>query len=71
MDLSSKGILSEVYAALKEKGYDPISQIAGYLITEDPTYITNHNQARALIRKIDRDALLRALLSEYLSDCTE
>lgn len=71
MDLSPKGILSEVYAALKEKGYDPISQIAGYLITEDPTYITNHNQARALIRKIDRDALLRALLSEYLSDCTE
>lgn len=71
MDLSPKGILSEVYAALKEKGYDPISQIAGYLITEDPTYITNHNQAHALIRKIDRDALLRALLSEYLSDCTE
>ena len=55
-------ILTSVYESLKEKGYDPINQIVGYILSEDPTYITNHNNARTLIRKIDRDELLQVLL---------
>ena len=51
-------ILTSVYEALREKGYDPINQIVGYILSEDPTYITNHNHARTLICKIDRDELL-------------
>lgn len=54
-------ILSTVYRALEEKGYNPINQIVGYILSEDPTYITNHNNARTLIRKIDRDELLQVL----------
>ena len=60
-------ILLSVYEALKEKGYDPINQIVGYILSEDPTYITNHNQARTLIRKIDRDELLQILVRKYLN----
>ena len=56
-----------VYNALKEKGYNPISQIVGYILSEDPTYITTHNNARNLIRKIDRDTLLQSLVKYYLS----
>lgn len=59
-------ILSTVYAALEEKGYNPINQIVGYILSEDPTYITNHNSARTLIRKIDRDELLQVLVRAYL-----
>ena len=59
-------ILRGVFNALNEKGYNPINQIVGYIISEDPTYITNHNNARALIRKLDRDELLATLLREYL-----
>ena len=55
-----------VYDALKEKGYNPINQIVGYILSEDPTYITTHNNARSLIRKIDRDELLQVLLCSYL-----
>ena len=55
-----------VYNALKEKGYDPISQIVGYILSEDPTYITTHNNARSLIRRLDRDELLQALVKNYL-----
>ena len=55
-----------VYDALKEKGYNPINQIVGYILSEDPTYITTHNNARSLIRKIDRDELLQVLLRSYL-----
>jgi len=62
----NKMIVQEVYAALLEKGYNPINQIVGYLLSEDPTYITNHKNARSLIRKIDRDDLLGAMLREYL-----
>lgn len=51
---------------LKEKGYNPINQIVGYLLSEDPTYITNHNNARSLIRKIDRDELMQELVAHYL-----
>ena len=59
-------ILLTVYQALEEKGYNPINQIVGYILSEDPTYITNHNNARALIRKLDRDELLQTLLKSYL-----
>ncbi len=59
-------ILTEVYNALNEKGYNPISQIVGYLLSEDPTYITTHNNARSLVRRIDRDELLQILVKEYL-----
>lgn len=59
--------LKTVYNALVEKGYNPINQIVGYILSEDPTYITNHNNARALIRKLDRDELLTALLKCYLN----
>lgn len=59
--------LRTVYNALVEKGYNPINQIVGYILSEDPTYITNHNNARALIRKLDRDELLTALLKRYLN----
>ena len=62
----NKMILQEVYAALLEKGYNPINQIVGYLLSEDPTYITNYKNARSLIRKIDRDDLLGAMLRDYL-----
>ena len=61
-------ILQQVYAALKEKGYNPVNQLVGYILSEDPTYITTHNGARALIRKVDRDDLLQALLRSYLDD---
>lgn len=59
-------IMSTVYASLKENGYDPINQLVGYIFSEDPTYITNRNNARGLIRKIDRDELLRTLVKSYL-----
>ena len=61
-----KRILTTVYDVLKEKGYNPINQIVGYLLSEDPTYITNHNNARSLIRKIDRDELMQELVAHYL-----
>lgn len=63
-----KRILLAVYDALKEKGYNPISQIVGYILSEDPTYITTHNNARSLIRRIDRDELLKAMVRSYLGE---
>ena len=60
--------LVTVYNALKEKGYNPINQIVGYILSEDPTYITTHNNARSLIHKIDRDELLQDLVHSYLFD---
>ena len=62
-DLEIKAILASVYQALQEKGYNPVNQIVGYILSEDPTYITNHNNARALIRKVDRDELLQTLVA--------
>ena len=59
--------LKEVYDALKEKGYNPINQIVGYILSEDPTYITTHQGARNKIRKLDRDDILRSLLKNYLA----
>ena len=67
-DLEIKAILSSVYQALQEKGYNPINQIVGYILSEDPTYITTHNNARSLIRKLDRDELLQVLVKHYLSN---
>jgi uncharacterized protein (UPF0297 family) len=63
-----KQILTQVYRSLTEKGYNPINQIVGYILSEDPTYITNHNNARALICKLDRDELLQELVRHYLFD---
>ena len=59
-------IIFEVYAAMKEKGYNPVNQIVGYIISGDPTYITSHNNARALISRIERDDILEELLKAYL-----
>ena len=65
-DRELKMILSMVYEALSEKGYNPINQIVGYLLTEDPTYITNYNNARSMICKLDRDELMQQLVRDYL-----
>ena len=59
-------ILRSEFDALSEKGYNPINQIVGYLLTEDPTYITNYNNARSMICKIDRDELMQSLVRDYL-----
>ena len=66
-DLEIKAILSSVYQALQEKGYNPINQIVGYILSEDPTYITTDKNARAMIRKVDRDELLQTLVRYYLN----
>ena len=65
-NLNTKEIMKQVYAALSESGYNPVSQIVGYILSEDPTYITSHNNARALIRRVDRDELLQELVKTYL-----
>lgn len=61
-----KNILDDVYMALKEKGYHPINQIVGYIISGDPTYITSHSGARSKIRKLERDEILEELVAHYL-----
>ena len=66
-DEEIKAILTAVYNALQEKGYNPINQIVGYILSEDPTYITNYNNARSLIRRLDRDELLQELVKKYLA----
>ena len=60
-------IVQQVYDALKEKGYNPVNQLVGYILSEDPTYITTYKNARSLIRKVDRDDLLQAMLRSYLN----
>ena len=65
-DQEIKDILTSVYNSLQEKGYTPINQIVGYILSEDPTYITNYNNARSLICRLDRDELLQELLTSYL-----
>ena len=67
-DQEMKALLTTVYSALSEKGYNPINQIVGYLLSEDPTYITTHKNARALLRKLDRDDILQAIVKDYLRD---
>ena len=66
-EMEMKKNLQSVYDALTEKGYNPINQIVGYILSEDPTYITTHKNARNLIRRIDRDELLQELVKNYLS----
>ena len=65
-DAEIREVLTKVYEALSEKGYNPLNQLVGYIISEDPTYITNHKNARSLIRRIDRDELMGALVRNYL-----
>lgn len=65
-DRDIRAIMNAVYNALSEKGYNPINQLVGYLLSEDPTYITNYKNARSLIRKVDRDELLNCLIRYYL-----
>ena len=67
-DKEIREVLTSVYRALKEKGYNPINQLVGYILSEDPTYITTHHNARSLIRRIDRDELLQAMVKDYLKD---
>ena len=67
-DKEIREILTSVYRALKEKGYNPINQLVGYILSEDPTYITTYQGARANIRRIDRDDLLQVLLKNYLGE---
>ena len=67
-DNEIRQILTEVYAALKQKGYNPINQIVGYILSEDPTYITTYGGARTKICKIDRDDLLQVLVKSYLNE---
>ena len=62
-----KEILTSVYHSLVVKGYNPINQIVGYIVSEDPTYITNYNNSRAIISKIDRDELLRTLVEDFIA----
>ncbi|SHJ57633.1 Uncharacterized protein, UPF0297 family [Clostridium cavendishii DSM 21758] len=62
----TKAILTEVYDSLQEKGYNPVNQLVGYLISGDPTYITNYNGARALVRKLERDEILEEVIKAYL-----
>jgi len=65
-NVDTKELLKEVYEALTEKGYNPINQIVGYILSGDPTYITSHNGARNLIRKIERDELLEKIVKNYI-----
>ena len=62
----TKSILNDVYTALKEKGYNPINQLVGYLISGDPSYITSYNGARSLLRKLERDEILEEVIKSYL-----
>ena len=64
--IKAKELLKEVYEALAEKGYNPINQIVGYILSGDPTYITSHNNARNLIRKLERDELLEKMVKNYI-----
>lgn len=65
-NIKAREILKEVYKALEEKGYNPINQIVGYILSGDPTYITSHNGARKLIREVERDELLEKMVKEYI-----
>ena len=68
MEMTDAERLRLIYSALQERGYAPINQIVGYILSEDPTYITNYNNARSLICRIDRDELLQELVRSYLED---
>jgi len=63
----AREIMSEVLSALREKGYNPVNQLVGYFLSGDPTYITNHKSARAVIRRMERDELLEIIVKDYIS----
>jgi len=65
-EMNAADVLKAVYEALQEKGYNPVTQIVGYLLSGDPTYITNHNKARSLIMKVERDDLVSELVENYI-----
>ena len=65
-EIKVSDVLEVVYHALSEKGYDPVNQIVGYIMSGDPTYITSHNNARSLIMKVERDELVEEILKEYI-----
>ena len=65
---AAETIITAVYQSLKEKGYNPINQLVGYLLSGDPTYITSHNNARSLIRKLERDEIIEEIVRSYLKD---
>ena len=65
-NIKASEILKEVYKALEEKGYNPINQIVGYILSGDPTYITSHNDARNMIRQVERDELLEKMVKNYI-----
>ena len=64
--MDEKEVVKYVYEALKEKGYNPVNQLVGYILSGDPTYITSHNNARTMIRKYERDELLETIIRDYL-----
>lgn len=70
-DEELRGIITQVYQALKEKGYNPVNQIVGYILSEDPTYITTHNNARAMMNRLDRDDILHAMVKYFVRDGAE
>ncbi len=67
-ELSVKDVLNDVYHAMTEKGYNPVNQIVGYIMSGDPTYITNHKGARSMIQKVERDEIVEELLKEYINN---
>ena len=67
-ELRVEDVLSTVYEALTEKGYNPVNQIVGYIMSGDPTYITSHNNARSLIMKVERDEIVEEILQEYIKE---
>ena len=67
-ELQVKDVLEIVYRAMKEKGYNPVNQMVGYIMSGDPTYITSHNNARSLIRKVERDELVEEILKTYIAN---
>lgn len=67
-ELQVRDVLENVYKALKEKGYNPVNQIVGYIMSGDPTYITSHNNARSLIMKVERDELVEEVLKTYIEN---
>ena len=70
-ELEVKEVLDLVYNAMDEKGYNPVNQIVGYIMSGDPTYITSHNNARSLIMKVERDEILEELMRNYVETCIE
>ena len=70
-EVSVKKVLDVVYNAMAEKGYNPVNQIVGYIMSGDPTYITSHNNARSLIMKVERDEILEELMRNYVETCIE